>query len=175
MLLLFKTLHIIFAISWFAGLFYMVRLLIYHEEAQQQQDIIKRQILTAEYARIMRLLWCIILPPALTGTLLFGALMLYINPAYLSQSWLQVKLMLVLLLLAYHFSIAHLMKQKNSANKTGSTISLRLYNELATILLAGIVSLAVFKTSIDFSLLFLILIVLSLLFTFIIVRVNSRK
>ena len=97
-----KALHIIFVVSWFAGLFYIVRLFIYHTEAQRKGEP-DRSILSEQYKIMQGKLWWIITTPAMILTVIFGTWMIILVPAYLDAPWMQVKLSFVALLLFYHF------------------------------------------------------------------------
>lgn len=143
-----KALHIIFVVSWFAGLFYMVRLFIYHTEAKDKIPE-EAKILGDQFKIMEHKLWYIITTPAMVLTLVFGIWMLVLNPGYLYFGWMQLKLGFVGVLLIYHFICRFIMLQmKSDIFKWGST-QLRLWNELATLLLVAIVFLAVLKNSLD--------------------------
>jgi putative membrane protein len=145
-LLTVKALHIIFVVSWFAGLFYMVRLFIYHVEAQAKSDI-EREILSNQFIIMEKKLWWIITTPAMVLTVIFGTWMVILNPSYLYAPWFQIKLVFVLLLLIYHFLCQKIMvKLKQNSFRWKST-QLRLWNELATLFLVAIVFLVVLKST----------------------------
>jgi len=145
-LLYVKSIHIIFVVSWFAALFYIVRLFIYATEAQTKDDV-ARPILTQQLLIMQRKLWYIIGWPAAVGTLIFGFWMIFINPNYLSLPWMWLKLIAVGLLCVYHFQCQRiLIQQKQGVFKFSST-RLRLFNELATIFLVAIVFLVVVKST----------------------------
>jgi putative membrane protein len=98
-----KALHIIFVVSWFAGLFYIVRLFIYHTEAQQKPAI-EKEILSKQFIEMEKKLWWIITTPAMILTFVFGTWMIALNHEYyLNAPWMHVKLGFVGLLLIYHF------------------------------------------------------------------------
>ncbi|MCY1508702.1 hypothetical protein D9M68_430210 [compost metagenome] len=142
------AIHIIFVVSWMAGLFYGVRLFIYHTEANDKPEP-ERSILMREYAKITSRLWNIITTPAMIFTVLAGLLMLYITPAWLSQPWMHVKLLFVAALLTYHFICQRIMKQLRAGVFKWSSTRLRLWNEVATILLVAIVFTVILKSAID--------------------------
>ncbi|PWJ55305.1 putative membrane protein [Dyadobacter jejuensis] len=144
----FKALHIIFVVSWFAGLFYMPRLFVYHTDAQQKGDV-ERDILTKEYLRTEKLLWNAIMTPACWLSLLFGGIMLYMSPHWLYQGWMQLKLAFVAGLLAYHFFTLKILKEIRQNKFRFTSLQLRLYNEVATIFLFAIVFLVVLKNTMD--------------------------
>jgi putative membrane protein len=144
----FKALHIIFMVSWFAGLFYMPRLFVYHTEANDKPSP-EREILLAQFTKMEKLLWNAIMTPACWLTLLFGSVMLYITPAWLEQGWMQLKLLFVLGLLGYHFYTGRIIKELREGRFRFSSFQLRLFNEVATIFLFSIVFLVVLKNTVD--------------------------
>lgn len=142
------SLHIIFVVCWMAGLFYIVRLFIYHTEANDRPEneriILQNQFITMEHK-----LWYIITVPAMVLAVLAGLTMVATRPGLLYAPWLQVKLTFVIFLLIYHFICQRIMKRmKKGIFKLGST-QLRLWNELATILLVAIVFTVVLKSAVD--------------------------
>ncbi len=144
----FLAVHIIFVVSWMAGLFYGVRLFIYHTEANDRPEL-EKNILQKEFEKIEGRLWNIITIPAMVLTVLAGALMLYTRPEYLSANWMQVKLGFVVLLLIYHFVCQNIMKQLRNGVFKFSSNQLRLWNEVATILLVAIVFTVILKSAVD--------------------------
>lgn len=140
--------HIIFVVSWMAGLFYGVRLFIYHTEANEKTEP-ERSILQREYTKITGRLWNIIAIPAMSLTILAGLLMLYIVPGWLYQPWMQVKLGFVIALIIYHFICQRIMKQLRNGVFHYSSNQLRLWNEVATILLVAIVFSVILKSAVD--------------------------
>lgn len=140
--------HIIFVVSWMAGLFYGVRLFIYHTEANEKAEP-ERSILQREYTKITGRLWNIIAIPAMSLTVLAGLLMLYIVPGWLYQPWMQVKLGFVIALLIYHFICQRMMKQLRNGIFHYTSNQLRLWNEVATILLVAIVFSVILKSAVD--------------------------
>ena len=144
-----KAFHIIGFVSWFSGLFYLVRLFIYHAEANEKKTPEEAAILKPQYALMQRRLYSIITNPAMIITWIGGLTMIFINPAILSL-WLYVKLGLVFLLTGYHHYCKSLMKKlANDANKITSE-QLRGVNEIPTLFLFAIVLLAVFKNFLHF-------------------------
>src|SRR5690606_15136915 len=97
-----KAVHIIFVITWMAGLFYMVRLFIYHAEAKQKSDT-EYAILHRQFVVMEGRLWWIITTPSMYLTVLAGLTMLYLAPGLLTMGWMHVKLAFVSGLIAYHF------------------------------------------------------------------------
>lgn len=140
----FKALHIIGFVSWFAGIFYIVRLFVYHKEAWEKNDE-SSPVLRKQYEIMEGRLFSIIQTPAMVLTFIGGISMLIMNSAWLLQPWMHIKLSLLLILTLYHFSCAKQIR-KLKANNTGiSSFGYRLYNELPTLLLIAIVMLAVWK------------------------------
>lgn len=144
----FLAVHIIFVVSWMAGLFYGVRLFIYHTEANDKPEI-EKNILQREFEKIEGRLWNIITIPAMVLTVLAGSLMLYTRPYLLDEDWMQVKLGFVGLLIVYHFICQNIMKQLRQGIFKFSSNQLRLWNEVATILLVAIVFTVILKSAVD--------------------------
>ncbi len=143
-----KALHIIFVVSWFAGLFYIVRLFIYHTEAQQKEET-ARQILSAQFEIMERKLWWIITTPAMILTLVFGTWMIVLVPSYLQMGWMHIKLSFVAILLIYHFVCQKILFDLKKGKYNWSSNGLRIWNEVATLALVAIVFLAVMKDSLN--------------------------
>jgi len=128
-----KALHIIFMVSWFAGLFYIVRLFIYFVEANEQEEP-KKSILQEQFEIMQKRLWWIITTPAMILTVVFGAIMIIDQPEYyLSQPWMHWKLGFVGILLIYHFYCQKMMKQCQRRSIRWTSGKLRIWNELATL------------------------------------------
>lgn len=144
----FLSVHIIFVVSWMAGLFYSVRLFIYHTEAEERPEI-ERMILQKEYEKIEAKLWNIITTPAMVLTVLAGVCMVCINQGLLQTPWFHVKLFFVALLLIYHFICQNIMKQLKLGKCRISSFKLRLWNEVATVLLVAIVFTVVLKSAVN--------------------------
>ena len=142
------AIHIIFVVCWMAGLFYIVRLFIYHTEAQEKPEP-DRKILSDQFGIMERKLWYIITVPSMVLVLAAGITMLILVPGWLSQPWMQIKLGFVVGLLAYHFICQNKMKQMARGIYTWTSTQLRIWNEVATIFLFAIVFLAVLKNSIS--------------------------
>ena len=142
------SIHIIFVVCWMAGLFYMVRLFIYHTEAQAKPEP-DRTILSKQFDIMESKLWWIIATPSMYLVLSAGIAMLYILPGYLQQPWLHVKLTFVLGLIIYHFICQSKMKQMRNGVYKWTSTQLRLWNELATLLLFAIVFLVVLKNAVN--------------------------
>ncbi|RFC55589.1 protoporphyrinogen oxidase HemJ [Brumimicrobium aurantiacum] len=144
----FKALHIIFMVSWFAGLFYIVRLFIYHTEAQEKDEV-EKNILSKQFVEMEKKLWWIITTPAMILTVIFGVSMLIYNPALLKMDWMHLKLAFVLLLLIYHFTCQKIMFKLKNNEFTWTSNKLRLWNEVATLALVAIVFLVIMKNSLN--------------------------
>lgn len=143
-----KALHIIFIVTWFAGLFYTVRLFVYQAEAKERPES-ERKVLVPQYRIMTKRLWYGITWPSFLLTLVFGPWMIYLNPTWLKTDYMQVKLAFVGGLIAY-FWLSHLMflqLQRGKSRKSGQFF--RLWNELATLFLVIIVFIIVLKNTID--------------------------
>jgi len=135
-----KSLHIIFMVSWFAGLFYIVRLFIYHTEAQNKTEL-ERTILSTQFIEMEKKLWWIITTPAMVLTLVFGFWMLFANSALLKLPWMHLKLSFVALLLVYHFVCQKILFDMKKGIFNWKSNGLRIWNEVATLALVAIVFL----------------------------------
>ena len=142
----FKTLHIVGVVVWFAGLFYLVRLFIYHQEAEALEPSLKTAF-QQQYALMERRLANIITTPGMVLTLVCAAGLLLGNPAWLQQGWMHAKLGFVGALFAYHLLCLRLMGQLQAGSCHWSGRQLRALNELPTLLLVIVVLLVVFKGS----------------------------
>jgi protoporphyrinogen IX oxidase len=141
-----KALHIIFVVTWFAGLFYIVRLFIYNREANDKPET-ERKILQAQFSTMIRRLWLGITWPSCVLTIIFGSWLLFYN--YPFQPWLWIKLGFVTGLLAYHFSLHRLYSKQKQGIFNYSSDRLRIWNEVATVFLVAIVMLAVVRTGLS--------------------------
>lgn len=144
-----KALHIIFIVTWFSGMFYIVRLFIYNRDAQDKEEP-ERRILQQHFALMSKRLWYGITVPSAVLTLIFGPLVLW-KGNYLENfgfhTWLHIKLLFVILLYLYFFSLHKLFKQQQQGIFKYSSRQLRIWNEVATIFLVAIVMLAVVKST----------------------------
>jgi protoporphyrinogen IX oxidase len=145
-----KAIHIIFVTSWFAGLFYLPRLLVYHTEANEKPEL-ERTILQKEYMRMQKILFNAIMVPAMWLTLISGATMVYWVwwDSFTSWGWLHLKLAFVGGLVSYHFVCRKLILELRIGKFRFTGFQLRLFNEIATIFLFAIVFLVVLKNSVD--------------------------
>ncbi|MDB4025193.1 CopD family protein [Flavobacteriaceae bacterium] len=143
-----KALHIIFVVTWFAGLFYIVRLFIYFAEADEKEEPAKG-ILQTQYKIMSKRLWYIITWPSAVLASLFAFWMLYLEPSYLLMPWMHVKLSFVLALYFYHAGCQKIYNQQQRNIVKFTSFRLRIWNEVATILLFAIVFLVVLKSAIS--------------------------
>ncbi|PJJ80196.1 CopD family protein [Mucilaginibacter auburnensis] len=142
------SIHIIFVVCWMAGLFYMVRLFIYHTEAQAKPEP-DRTILSKQFEIMESKLWWIITTPSMYIVILAGATMLHLVPAWFQQGWMHIKLAFVIGLIIYHFICQKKMMQMRKGIYTWTSTQLRLWNELATLFLFAIVFLVVLKSALN--------------------------
>lgn len=141
-----KSLHIIFITTWFAGLFYIIRLFIYFKEAEEKPSPAK-EILSEQYQLMIKRLWYIITWPSAILASVFAFWMLVLYPGWLEQGWMHIKLSFVLLLYIYH-GICHRMYLQSQKGKIHfSSNALRIWNEVATIILFACTFLVVLKNS----------------------------
>ena len=140
----FKTLHIVGVVVWFAGLFYLVRLFIYHVEAAELDPPIK-EAFEEQYMLMERRLVNIITTPGMVLAVSMAVGLLITQPSWLYQSWMQAKLVFVAGLLVYHAFCYRLMGQLARGECRWSGRQLRALNELPTLILVIVVMLVVFK------------------------------
>ena len=138
--LLFKSLHLIAVISWMAGLLYLPRIFVYHAENNSE-------IKVTEVFKVMeKKLYFYIMTPAMTLSWLFGLLLIHsIGFQQLSQTWMLLKLFLVIILTLYHFFLGKLLNQFKTDNNRHSHKFYRYINEIPTILLILIIFVVIFK------------------------------
>ncbi len=142
-----KALHIIFIVTWFSGLFYIVRLFVYNTEAGEKSEP-EKSILRSHFTIMIKRLWFGITWPSAIATLIFGPLMWWqwiILKMGVLPDWLLIKLVFVVGLYAYHFTLHTMYKQQMKGIFKYSSQQLRIWNEVATIFLVAIVMLAVVK------------------------------
>jgi putative membrane protein len=145
----FKALHIIFIVTWFAGLFYIVRLFIYHTEADQKTEP-EKSILQNQFKLMEKRLWYGITWPSMFLTLVFGGSLLWVNPVFLTQAYFILKLAFVGGLILYHFQCHVFFKQLQNDEVKSTSLKLRIWNEVATIFLVAIVFLIVLRSNTGF-------------------------
>jgi protoporphyrinogen IX oxidase len=132
-----KALHIIAVVTWFAGLFYLPRLYVYHAQASDSISTQRFEIMERRLFAIMTI--------GATASIFFGGLMLIESPAFLQMSWLKVKLLFVALVIVYHAYCYKLMRDFAAQRNRRSSKWFRGFNELPSLLLIVIVILAVVK------------------------------
>lgn len=143
-----KALHIIFVVTWFAGLFYIPRLFIYYIEAQSKSKA-ERDILSPQLTLMTKRLWYIITWPSLVLTFIFGFWMIYLRSFLLELPWMQIKLGFVGILVLYHLKNHQLYNQMKKNTLSWTSSQMRIWNEVATIVLFAVVFLAILKTTIS--------------------------
>jgi putative membrane protein len=144
----FKAIHIIFVVTWFAGLFYIPRLFVYTIETHDKPDP-ERSILLKQFKLMTsRLLYGITWPSAVI-TLVIGLILLQYRPGWLQLPFMQIKLVLVFFLYGYHFSLQILFNQLKKDVVKYSSQQMRVWNEVATLFLISIVFLIVLKDTLS--------------------------
>ena len=143
-----KALHIIFVITWFAGLFYIVRLFIYHTEALEKGEP-DRTILSDQLALMSKKLWYIITWPSAIITVILGVSLLVVQPGWLKMPFMHVKLGFVALLFLYHLGCHGIFRQLQKRKAKYTSTQLRVFNEAATLILFAVVFLIVLKNEIS--------------------------
>lgn len=143
-----KAVHIIFIVTWFAGLFYMPRLFVYivesHDKAEPEKTILIKQL-----GVMASRLWYGITWPSAIITLGLGTALILNQPDWLSHGFMHIKLTLVFLLYLYHFSLQHLFNQLSKGVVRYSSRTLRAWNEVATLFLISIVFIIVLKNALS--------------------------
>jgi putative membrane protein len=138
-----KAFHVVFVVTWFAGLFYLPRLFVYHASASDEPSIARFVLMERRLFGIMSI-----------GALLagaFGIAMVVASPQYLLEPWLQLKLLLVALLIGYHLWCYRLVAALALGRDTHSHSWFRWFNEVPTLLLLAIVILAIVKPALRYS------------------------
>ncbi|MDB5280943.1 MAG: hypothetical protein JWO06_18 [Bacteroidota bacterium] len=137
-----KALHIVFIVTWFSGLFYIVRLFIYNTEANGRPEV-ERQILQSQFNLMIKRLWFGITWPSAVTTLFLGLWLLYMFNSL--PNWLVIKLCFVFGLYLYHLSLHSIYRQQAQGIFKYTSQQLRIWNEVATIFLLAIVMLVVVR------------------------------
>lgn len=136
-----KAFHIVAIVTWFAAMFYLPRLFVYHAMARGKGDT-----QAIDYFKVMeRKLYRGIMTPSMIAVILLGAWLLWLVPGYLSAGWMHVKLLLVVLLVVYHHLCRSYMKRLTNATCQKSEKFFRFFNEAPVIALIAIVILAIVK------------------------------
>ncbi len=143
-----KAIHIIFIVTWFAGMFYIPRLFIYATEANEKPEP-DRSILQRQFTIMSKRLWLGITWPSAILTLIFGSWVAWIMFRTNLPEWLWIKLGFVLVLYLYHFTLQKIYADQQKGIYKYSSQQLRIWNEIATILLVAIVMIVVVKQSIS--------------------------
>ncbi|MFZ4785701.1 MAG: CopD family protein [Flavobacteriales bacterium] len=143
-----KSLHIIFIVTWFAGLFYMFRLFVYHVEAAAKPEP-EREILLRQLSLMQKRLWFIITWPSAVLTLILGPTLLVLMPDWLRQPWMHLKLFFILGLIIYQIYGHQIYKKLQTNPAAFKSFYLRLMNEVGTLLLVAIVFLVVMKNAVS--------------------------
>ena len=143
-----KALHLIFVVTWFAGLFYIPRLFVYQIEAYHKPSPDK-EILGEQLKLMAKRLWFIITWPSAILATIFAIWLLILQPVWLKQPWMHVKLTFVVLLYIYHYMthVYYKQLQKDEVKKTSNFM--RLWNEGATFILFAVVFLVILKSAIN--------------------------
>jgi putative membrane protein len=141
-----KALHLIFVVTWFAGLFYIPRLFIYHIEASLKPSP-EKEILSHQLKLMTKRLWYIITWPSAVLCTLFAIWLLVMMPGWLEQGWMHIKLAFVLLLFAYHLKCHQIFKQLQRDEVKYTSKFMRIWNEGATLILFAVVFLAILKST----------------------------
>lgn len=157
-----KALHIIFVVTWFSGLFYIVRLYVYHCEVQEKPEQVQAAFIE-QYQLMEKRLWYGITWPSAVLTTIFGTSMLVHFMPLTDHPWLQVKLGLLLLLFVYHFSCGYIRKKLLNTPTAYTSMQMRVWNEVPTLLLFSIVFLAILKDTLKMGVGLVSLISLSML------------
>ncbi len=141
-----KSLHLIFVITWFAGLFYIPRLFVYQIEAFHKPSR-EKEILGKQLKLMAKRLWTIITWPSAILAIFFAIWLIVLMPSWLEQSWMHVKLAFVLLLIIYHLKTHQFYKQLQRDEVKKTSNFMRIWNEGATFILFSVVFLAVLKNA----------------------------
>lgn len=141
-----KSLHLIFVITWFAGLFYIPRLFIYQIEANERPEA-EKNILLPQLQLMTRRLWFIITWPSAVLATIFALWLLHMSPEYLEAPWMHVKLAFVVLLFAYHFKCHQILKQQEAGIFKWTSNQMRFWNEGSTLILFSVVFLVILKNA----------------------------
>ncbi|HET8810763.1 MAG TPA: CopD family protein [Flavobacteriaceae bacterium] len=172
----FKALHLIFVITWFAGLFYIPRLFVYQIEASQKPSP-EKEILGKQLKLMAKRLWFIITWPSAVLATIFAVILLILQPIWLQQPWMHLKLGFVLLLFLYHFKCHQLFKQLQNDIVKWTSNQMRLFNEGSTIILFSIIFIVMLRNTLNwiFGVVGLILLMLILMLGFNIYKRFRRK
>lgn len=143
-----KALHLIFVITWFAGLFYIPRLFIYHIEAAEKPEP-EKSFLTRQLKLMTRRLWFIITWPSAVLASFFAFWLLFLNPAWLQMDWMLVKLGFVFLLYIYHLKCHWIFKELQNDIIKWTSSQMRIWNEGSTLILFAVVFLVIVRDAVN--------------------------
>ncbi|WP_047549550.1 CopD family protein [Psychroserpens sp. Hel_I_66] len=143
-----KALHLIFIVTWFAGLFYIPRLFVYQIEAFHKPSP-EKEILGRQLKLMAKRLWNIITWPSAILATSFAVVLLFLNPVLLEIPWMQVKLVFVALLFLYHLKTHQYYKQLQRDEVKKTSNFMRLWNEGATFILFAVIFLVILKSAIN--------------------------
>ncbi len=138
------ALHIIFVVTWFAGLFYIVRLFVYHAEANEKSEP-ERSILIEHFKGAEKRLWYGITWPSAIATLIFGYWIWIVQYGAFIPDWLWLKFGFVVLLFIYHFLCGKILNKFQKGNFKYTGMQMRMWNEVATLFLVAIIFIVVLK------------------------------
>ena len=138
MFLWLKALHVVSMVCWFAGLFYLPRLFVYHAQATDAAS-------SATFRTMERKLYRAIMVPSMLVTLASGLYLLHVMPGYLQQGWMHLKLALVVLLIGYHHTCGAFVKKFARGDTTRSHVFYRVFNEVPVLILAGAVVMVIVR------------------------------
>jgi len=168
-----KALHLIGMVAWMAGLFYLVRIMVYHATALQASEP-DRSVLCRQYSLMAWKVYKIILQPAVIITWSFGVVLLCLNPGWMQQGWMHTKLGFIILLTGYTHFCKGQIRRLEKGETAHSHIYYRALNEVPTILMTAIIFLAVFKSQIRYEILFGGLLVFSALIIWGVRKANRK-
>ncbi|HET8839630.1 MAG TPA: CopD family protein [Flavobacteriaceae bacterium] len=143
-----KALHLIFVITWFAGLFYIPRLFVYQIEASQKPSP-EKEILGKQLKLMAKRLWFIITWPSAVLAIVFAFILLILVPEWLHQSWMHLKLGFVVLLIAYHLKCHQIFKQLQNNIVKWTSNQMRLWNEGSTIILFSVIFIVMLRDTLN--------------------------
>ena len=143
-----KALHLIFVITWFAGLFYIPRLFVYQIEAFQKEEP-EKSILGRQLKLMTKRLWFIITWPSAILATIFAVILLFMIPEWLQQPWMHVKLAFVVLLFAYHIKCHFIVKELQEDVVKWTSNQMRIWNEGSTLILFAVIFLVIVRDAIN--------------------------
>ncbi len=146
----FKAFHIIGFVAWFAGLFYLVRMFVYHVEADQKPEPL-REPFKEQFNLMEWRVYKIICNPAMMITWACGLTMTFLNPDYWLMGWFQVKFTLIVLMTVYHLWCKQLILRLERGERPYDSFQFRLLNEAPTLFLVSIVLLGILKDVLNFA------------------------